>query len=324
MPKKSFSLAIYEALKQEMERDKTVIAMGEDVGRFGGCYGVTRDLWKIFGEERVRDTPITESAFIGAAAGAAMAGMRPVVELMFCDFFGVTMDQIYNQAAKIRFMSGGQTTVPLVLRTTIGAGFRAASQHSQSLYATFAHLPGMKVIVPSTPYDAKGLLISAIRDDSFDVFMENKKCYAVEGEVPDKAYTVPIGKADVKREGKDVTVVALAWMVHEALDAAKDLEKEGISIEVVDPRTVYPLDVDAIVDSVKKTGRLVAIDEGYTFCGFAGEVISTVSEKAFDSLKSAPVRVATPHQPIPFSPVLEDYILPNKDKLIKAVKATVA
>jgi pyruvate dehydrogenase E1 component beta subunit len=322
MPKKTFLRAIYEALKQEMERDKTVFVMGEDVARFGGCFGVTGDLWKIFGEERVRDTPISESAFIGAGVGAATAGMRPVVELMFVDFFGVAMDQIYNQAAKLRYMSGGGCKVPITIRTPIGAGFRAAAQHSQVLYSLFAHVPGLKIAVPSTPYDAKGLLITSIRDDSPVMFFEHKALYGIEGEVPDEEYTIPLGKADVKREGKDVTVVALAKMVHEALAAAKELEKEGISVEVVDPRTLVPFDDKTIIDSVKKTGRVVSVDEDYTFCGIAAEMISTVCEKAFKHLKAPPVRVATPNTPIPFSPALEDYILINKDKIVKAVEAT--
>jgi len=322
MPKKTFLAAIYEALKQEMERDKTVYIMGEDVGRFRGTFGVTGDLWEMFGEERVRDTPISESAFIGAAAGSAIAGMRPVVELMFVDFFGVAMDQIYNQTAKIRYMSGGGCKVPMVIRTTIGGGLRAAAQHSQVLYSLFAHVPGLKVVVPSTPYDAKGLLITSIRDDSPVMFFEHKLLYGIEGEAPDEEYTIPLGKADVKREGEDITVVALAKMVHEALAAAEELEKEGTSVEVVDPRTLVPFDDETVINSVKKTGRLVSVDEDYTFCGIAAETISTVCEKAFDYLDAPPVRVATPQTPMPFSPVLEDYVLPNKDKIVKAAKAT--
>ncbi len=321
MPKKTFSYAIYEALKQEMVRDPTVIIMGEDVGRFGGCFGVTRDLWKIFGEERVRDTPISESAFIGGGAGAAASGLRPVVELMFVDFFGVAMDQIYNQAAKLRYMSGGQCKFPMVLRTTIGGGFRAAAQHSQVLYALFAHVPGIKVVVPSTPYDAKGLLITAIRDDDFVMYFEHKKLYPIEGEVPDEPYTIPFGVADVKREGDDVTVVAMAYMVHEAMKAADELAKEGISVEIVDPRTLAPLDTDTIVKSVEKTGRLVVVDEDYIYFGATGEIITRVVERGV-ALKAPPKRVATPRVPIPFSPTLEDEILPNKDKIKKAIKET--
>lgn len=323
MPKKAFSYAIYEALKQEMSRDPNVIVLGEDVGRFGGCFGVTRDLWKIFGEERVRDTPISESAFIGGSGGAAASGLRPVVELMFVDFFGVTMDQIYNQIAKLRYMSGGQCKFPLVLRTAIGGGFRAAAQHSQVLYSIFAHVPGIKVIVPSTPYDAKGLLIQAIRDDDFEMFFEHKQLYGLEGEVPDEPYTIPFGKADVKREGTDVTVVATAWMVHKALEAANELEKEGISVEVVDPRTLVPLDTDTIINSVKKTGRLVVTDEDYIYYGVTGEIITRVVERGI-SLKAPPKRVANPRVPVPFSPVLEDEVLSaNKDKIKAAIKEVV-
>jgi len=326
MPKKSFADAIYEALKQEMERDPSIILIGEDVGRAEGIFGVTRDLWKIFGEERVRDTPISEAAFIGAAGGAAICGLRPIVELMFCDFFGVAMDQIYNQLAKIRYMSGGQCRFPVVLRTTIGGGLGASAHHSQVLYSIFAHVPGIKVVVPSTPYDAKGLLIKAIRDDDFVMFFEHKTFYAfaqLAGEVPDEPYTIPFGKADVKREGKDVTVVATANMVHESLKAAEELEKEGISVEVVDPRTLVPLDTETIVNSAKKTKRLVVADEDYIYFGVTGEIIARVVERGIP-LKAPPKRVATPRVPIPCSPALENEILPNKEKIKKAIKDVVS
>lgn len=325
MPKKTFADAIYEALKQEMERDPSIILIGEDIGRAEGIFGVTRDLWKIFGEERVRDTPISEAAFIGAAGGAAICGLRPVVELMFCDFFGVAMDQIYNQLAKIRYMSGGQCRFPVVLRTTIGGGFGASAHHSQVLYSIFAHVPGIKVVVPSTPYDAKGLLIQAIRDDDFVMFFEHKCFYAftqIAGEVPDEPYTIPFGKADVKREGKDVTVVATANMVHASLEAAEELEDEGISVEVVDPRTLVPLDTETIVNSAKKTKRLVVADEDYVYFGVTGEIITRVIERGVP-LKAPPKRVATPRVPIPCSRVLEEEVLPNKEKIKKAIKDVV-
>jgi len=319
----TFVEALNEALRQEMERDPNVFVIGEDVGVYGGVFGVTKGLFEKFGPDRVIDTPISEAGFIGLCVGAAIAGLRPVVELMFVDFFGVCMDQIYNQAAKLRYMTGGKAKIPLTIRTTIGGGFRAAAQHSQVLYSIFAHVPGLKVIVPSTPYDAKGLLISAIRDDNPKIFFEHKKLYGVKGPVPEEPYTIPLGKADVKKEGKDVTVVAVAWMVHEALKAAEKLEKEGISVEVIDPRTLVPLDKETILNSVKKTGRLVIADEDYDRCGFASWVASIVADEAFDYLKAPIKRVATPNVPIPFSPPLEDEILPNATKIENAIRSIV-
>jgi pyruvate dehydrogenase E1 component beta subunit len=319
----TFVEALNEALRQEMERDSSIFVIGEDVGVYEGIFGVTKGLFKKFGPDRVIDTPISEAGFIGLCVGAAIAGLRPVVELMFVDFFGVAMDQIYNQAAKLRYMTGGKAKIPLTIRTTIGGGLRAAAQHSQVLYSIFAHVPGLKVIVPSTPYDAKGLLISAIRDDNPKIFFEHKQLYGIKGPVPEEPYTIPLGKADVKREGKDVTVVAAAYMVHEALKAAEKLEKEGISVEVIDPRTLVPLDKETILASVKKTGRLVIADEDYDRCGFASWVASIVADEAFGSLKAPIKRVTTPNVPIPFSPPLEDEILPNATKIENAVKSIV-
>jgi pyruvate/2-oxoglutarate/acetoin dehydrogenase E1 component len=319
----TFVEALNEALRQEMERDSSIFVIGEDVGVYEGIFGVTKGLFKKFGPDRVIDTPISEAGFIGLCVGAAIAGLRPVVELMFVDFFGVAMDQIYNQAAKLRYMTGGKAKIPLTIRTTIGGGLRAAAQHSQVLYSIFAHVPGLKVIVPSTPYDAKGLLISAIRDDNPKIFFEHKQLYGIKGPVPEEPYAIPLGKADVKREGKDVTVVAAAYMVHEALKAAEKLEKEGISVEVIDPRTLVPLDKETILTSVKKTGRLVIADEDYDRCGFASWVASIVADEAFGSLKAPIKRVTTPNVPIPFSPPLEDEILPNATKIENAVKSIV-
>jgi pyruvate dehydrogenase E1 component beta subunit len=321
----SFKEAITEALMQEMERDETVFLMGEDLGVFygGGPFGVTptEKFLKKFGQERVRDTPISESAFIGAAATAATTGLRPVVELMFVDFFGVCMDQIYNQAAKMRYMFGGQAKVPMVIRTVIGAGFSFAAHHSQCLYSIFAHVPGLKVVVPSTPYDAKGLLIEAIRDDDPVIFCEHKSLYnAVKGPVPEEPYTIPFGKAKIVKEGTDATVVATALMVHKALSAASILEKDGISIEIIDPRTIVPLDKQAILDSVKKTSKLVVVDEDYERCGFAAEVASIVAEEGLYYLDAPIKRIATPNVPIPYSPVLEKAIIPDEEKIVKAVK----
>ncbi|AHF79453.1 alpha-ketoacid dehydrogenase subunit beta [Thermococcus paralvinellae] len=317
----TFAQAINEALDYEMSKDEKVIIMGEDVGRYGGIFGATAGLYEKYGPERVRDTPISEAGFIGAAIGAAATGLlRPVVELMFIDFLGVTFDQIFNQAAKMRYMFGGKAKIPMVLRTTCGAGFAAAAQHSQSLHALFVHVPGLKVVMPSTPYDAKGLLISSIEDDDPVIFIEHKGLYGIKGPVPEEPYTIPLGEADVKKEGKDVTIVATAAMVHKALEAAKKLEEEGISVEVVDPRTLVPLDVDTIVNSIKKTGRLVVVDEGYPRCSFATDIAAIAASKAFEYLK-APVKLVTPPAtPIPFSPALEKEWIPSAEKIEKAVK----
>jgi pyruvate/2-oxoglutarate/acetoin dehydrogenase E1 component len=317
----SFLEALNEALRQEMERDPTVIVMGEDVGVYGGVFGVTKGLLEKFGFERVIDTPISEAGFIGAAVGAAATGLRPVVELMFVDFFGVAMDQIYNQAAKMRYMFGGKIKVPITIRTTIGGGLSAAAQHSQVLYSIFAHVPGLKVVVPSTPYDAKGLLISSIRDDNPVMFFEHKLLYPIKGPVPEEPYTIPLGKADVKREGSDVTVIGLALTVHQALEAANILAKEGISVEVVDPRTIVPFDKEAILKSVRKTGRVVIVDEDYDRCGFASWVAAIIADEALEYLDAPIKRITTPNVPIPFSPPLEKYILPSTEKIVRVVKA---
>jgi len=317
----TFAQALNEALDYEMSKDPKVVVMGEDVGVYGGIYGVTAGVYDKYGPERVIDTPIAESGFVGTGVGAAATGLlRPVVELMFIDFLGVTFDQIYNQAAKMRYMFGGKAKISMVLRTVCGAGFSAAAQHSQSLHAIFAHVPGLKVVMPSTPYDAKGLLISSIEDDDPVIFIEHKALYAVKGEVPEEPYSIPLGEADVKREGKDVTIVATAAMVHKSLEVAEKLEKDGISVEVVDPRTIVPLDVDTIINSIKKTGKLVVVDEGYPRCGFATDVAALAVNKAFDSLK-APVKIVTPPAtPVPFSPVLESEWIPSTEKIEKAVR----
>ncbi len=320
----TFAQALNEALKQEMRRDPMIYVAGEDVGVYGGIFGVTAGLPQEFGEDRVRDTPITESAIIGSAVGAAAAGLRPVVELMFIDFIGVALDQLYNQAAKMKYMFGGKARLPIVLRTTCGAGMCAAAQHSQSLEAWMMHVPGLKVAVPSTPYDAKGLLITAIRDDNPVVFIEHKLLYGLEGEVPEEPYTIPFGQADVKREGTDVTVVATMAMVHKALAAAEELAKEGISVEVVDPRTLTPLDVETIVNSVKKTRRLVVVHEAVKQGGVGGEIVASVVEEAFDYLDAPPKRVAAPFTPVPFSPVLEQAFIPSVEKIVAAAKEVVA
>jgi len=316
----TFGGALNDAHVVEMERDPNVYVAGEDVGVYGGIFGVTGGLLDKFGEKRVRDTPITESAIIGTAVGAATGGLRPVIELMFVDFIGVALDQLYNQAAKMKYMFGGKAKIPMVLRATCGAGIGAAAQHSQCLEAWFMHVPGLKVAMPSTPADAKGLLISAIRDDNPVVFLEHKMLYANEGEVPEGEYTVPFGVADIKREGTDVTIVATAQMVHLSLSAAEKLAGEGISVEVVDPRTLSPLDEDTIIKSVQKTHRLVIVHEEVKFAGSGAEIAAIAAEKAFDYLDAPIIRVAAPFCPVPFSPPLEAEFIPSEGQIIDAVK----
>jgi len=320
----TFAGALNEALAQEMRANPKIFIAGEDVGQYGGIYGVTKGLFEEFGEKRVKDTPITESAIIGLAVGAAAAGMHPVVELMFVDFIGVCLDQLFNQAAKIKYMFGGKAKLPLVLRATQGAGHQAAAQHSQCLEAWFMHIPGLKVVVPSTPYDAKGLLITALRDENPVVFLEHKFLYGTaEGDVPEESYSIPFGKADVKRKGSDVTVVATMRMVHKALAAAEKLEKDGISVEVIDPRTLTPLDDGTIIESVKKTHRLVVVTEEVGHAGSGAEIVARVADKAFDYLDAGIKRVAAPFTPVPFSPGLEEAYIPSEAKIIAAVKGVV-
>ena len=324
MRKITYKEALREALKEEMRRDPTVFLLGEDIGRYwGGAFKVTEGLSEEFGDERVRDTPISENAIIGTAVGAAITGMRPVAEIMFGDLTALAMDQIANQAAKIRYMFGGQINCPLVIRTPFGAGVNIASHHSQSLEAWFIHVPGLYVAVPSTPYDAKGLLKSAIRGDNPVFFCEHKLLYPIQGEVPEEEYTVTFGIADVKREGADVTVVATLYMVHKALKAAEMLEAEGISVEVVDPRTLTPLDKQTIIKSVKKTGRTVIVSEDCKTAGVSAEIAAVVAEEALDYLDAPIKRVAEPDTPIPFSPPLEQYVIPDEKAIIKAVKEVV-
>ena len=323
MPTMNFAQALNDAHRVEMTRDPNIYVAGEDVGTYGGIFGVTAGLMNDFGAKRVRDTPITESAIVGTAVGAAVGGLRPVVELMFVDFIGVALDQLYNQAAKMKYMFGGKAKIPMVVRAACGAGIGAAAQHSQCLEAWFMHVPGLKVVMPSTPADAKGLLISSIRDDNPVVFLEHKMLYGVEGEVPAGEYLVPLGKADIKRAGTDVTVVATARMVHNALEAAEKLAGEGISVEVVDPRTLSPLDEDTILDSVRKTHRLVIVHEEVKFAGSGAEIAALAAEKAFDYLDAPILRVAAPFTPVPFSMALETEFIPSADKIIAAVKSVV-
>jgi pyruvate dehydrogenase E1 component beta subunit len=315
----TYGEAVREALAEEMRRDSTVFFMGEDVAAAGGVFKVTTGLLDEFGAERVRDTPISEAGIMGAGVGAALTGMRPVVEIMFGDFITIAMDQIVNQAAKMCYMTGGQARVPLTIRTTIGAGRSSAAQHSQSLHAWLSHIPGIKVAIPSTPADLKGLLKTAIRDDNPVVIYEDKMMYSMKGPAPEGDYTIPFGVADIKREGKDVTIVATSSMVHTALNAAGMLEKDGISVEVVDPRTLSPFDKDTILSSVIKTSRAVVVDEAYLSYGVTGEIASMISDEAFDYLDAPVKRIGAMNVPVPFSPGLEPSTIPNEEKIVKTV-----
>jgi pyruvate/2-oxoglutarate/acetoin dehydrogenase E1 component len=313
--------ALREALREEMRRDASVFLLGEDIGRYwGGAFKVTDGLAEEFGDERVRDTPISESAIVGTGVGAAITGMRPVAEIMFGDLTALAMDQIANQAAKVRYMFGGQARCPLVIRTPFGAGVNIASHHSQSLEAWFMHVPGLYVAVPSTPYDAKGLLKTAIRGEDPVFFCEHKLLYPVEGDVPEEEYLSPLGVADIKREGSDVTVVATLYMVHKALKAAENLGSEGISLEIIDPRTLTPLDKKTIIGSVKKTGRLVIVSEDCKTAGVSSEIAAVVAEDAIDYLDAPITRVCAADTPIPFSPPLEQYVIPDEKTIVRAVK----
>lgn len=320
MRKLTYAQALGEALKTEMRLNPNIYVAGEDVGKYGGIYGVTAGLFDEFGEKRVKDTPITESAILGLAVGAAAGGLHPVVELMFVDFVGVAMDQLLNQAAKMKYMFGGKAVLPLVVRAQQGAGHSAAAQHSQCLESWFMHIPGLKTVIPSTPYDAKGLLTTALRENNPVVFLEHKFLYASEGEVPEESYTIPFGVADVKREGTDVTVVATAHMVLKSLAVADKLAGEGISVEVIDPRTLTPLDEDTIIASVKKTHRLVVVTEEVGHAGSSAEIAAVVADKAFDYLNAGIKRVTAPFTPVPFAPNLEAEYIPSEAKIAAAIK----
>nr|WP_263324675.1 alpha-ketoacid dehydrogenase subunit beta [Neobacillus sp. Marseille-Q6967] len=316
--------AVREAMSQEMRENNDVFILGEDIGVYGGAFGVTRGMIEEFGPERVRNTPISEAAIAGAAIGSALTGMRPILELQFSDFITIAMDQMVNQAAKTRYMFGGKGKVPMVLRTPAGSGTGAAAQHSQSLEAWMAHIPGLKVVQPSTAYDVKGLLKAAIDDDNPVIFYEHKLLYRTSGEVPEEPYKIELGKADIKREGTDVTIVATAIMVHKALEAAAELEKEGISVEVVDPRTIVPLDKETIINSVKKTGRLIVVHEAVQRGGIGGEIVSVVAEsEAFDYLDAPIKRLGGKEVPIPYNPTLEKAAIPQVPDIIAAVRETV-
>ncbi|MEE9299894.1 MAG: alpha-ketoacid dehydrogenase subunit beta [Alphaproteobacteria bacterium] len=329
----SFRQALNEALDQEMARDERVVVMGEDViggtgadgeiDAWGGDQGVTKGLYGKYGG-RIMDTPISEAAFIGAGVGAAVCGMRAVPELMFNDFFGVCFDQIYNQAAKFRYMFGGKAVTPVVVRTSMGAGYRAAAHHSQSLHSVFTHIPGLKCVIPSTPYDAKGLLIQSIRDDDPVIFFEHKMLYDMQGEVPEEPYAIPFGEANIVREGDDVTIVTLGRMLHLANEAAEALAAEGTECEIIDLRTTSPLDEETVIESVENTGRLVVVDEATPRCGIAADIAALALERCFDALK-APVRMVTaPHTPVPFSGVLEDLWVPDAGRIASVLREVTA
>ncbi len=331
--------ALRQALIEEMERDENIVLLGEDIAVFGGGYRVTEGLLDMFGEERVKDTPISEIAITGAAIGAAMTGLRPVLEIQFNDFLACAMDQVCNQAAKVRFMLGGQVKIPLVIRAPVGATGRAA-QHSQSLEAWFMHTPGLKVVFPSTPYDAKGLLKTAIRDDNPVMFFEHKLLYGAASPggkaktavddlnevfkpAPEEDYTIPFGTADIKKSGNDVTVVATGFMVHRCIKAAQKLGEEGIDVEVIDPRTLVPLDKTTIIRSVEKTGRIVIVSEDVLTCGVASEISAVVAENALFYLDAPVKRVSVPDTPIPFAPVMEQAVLPQEEQIIQEIKSVV-
>jgi len=316
----TYRQALNEALFEEMKRDEKVFLMAEDIGPYGGAYGVTLGLLEKFGEERVRDTAISEAAIIGAGLGAAMTGMRPVVEIMYIDFIGICMGQINNQVAKIRYMFGGKTKVPLVIRTEGGTGRTLGAHHSQSLESWFIHIPGIKVVMPATPYDAKGLLKTSIRDDNPILFIEHKMLYNTKGEVPEEEYLIPLGQAEVKRKGSDVTLITYSRMLLYSLEAADELEKEAISVEVIDLRSLFPLDIKTIIASIKKTNRVVIVEEDCKTGGVGAEVGMQIMENAFDYLDAPMARVAGADIPMPKSPILEKLAIPDKERIVKAVK----
>ncbi len=318
----TYRQALNEALLEEMERDERVFLMAEDIGSYGGAYGVTKGLIEKFGEERVRDTAISEAAIIGAGLGAAMTGMRPVVEIMYIDFIGICMGQINNQVAKIRYMFGGKTEVPLVIRTEGGAGRTLGAHHSQSLEAWFIHIPGIRVVMPATPYDAKGLLKTSIRDDNPILFIEHKMLYNTKGQVPEEEYLVPLGEAEVKRKGTDITLITYSRMLLYSLEAAEGLEKQGVSVEVINLRTLLPLDIKTIAASIKKTNRVVIVEEDCKTGGVGAEIGMQITENSFNDLDAPIKRVAGADVPMPKSPILEKLAIPSKEDIIKAVRET--
>ena len=319
MREMTFREAIVEALDMALGRDPRVFLLGEDIGYYGGLFQATQGLMQKYGEDRVMDSPISETAIMGAGIGSAIVGMRPIVEIMNIDFFPVCMDQLVNQAAKMRYMFGGKMKIPLVIRTTCGAGRGGAAHHAQATHAAFMHFPGIKIVTAATPHDVKGLLFTAIEDENPVLFIEDKMMYNMKGEVPEGYYTVPFGQAAVRNEGKDVTIVATLRMVHKALAVAKEMEEEGIGIEVIDPRTLCPLDKETIIHSFKKTGKLIIVDEGNKVGNFGSEVASIIAEEAVEYIQAPIIKVTAPHVPVPYSPVLEKFYIPNEEGIKKAV-----
>ena len=321
MAQMTFRDSINKTLDEALAQDPTVLLFGEDIGPLGGAFQATKDLWKKYGTKRVRNTPISEAAIIGTAIGTACTGLKPIAEIMFCEFLYIGMDQVVNQMAKMKYMYGGKAVLPIVIRTTLGAGLSSAAQHAQSNEAMFMHVAGLKLVFPSTPYDARGLLISAIKDPNPVIFFEHHCLYDVKGTVPDKKYEIPLGIADVKREGKDVSIVATGLMVHRSLQAAEELSKEGISVEVVDPRCLNPLDTLTILKSVKKTGRVLIVHEAQKTSGMGAEVAAQIAEQAFKYLDAPIMRVCGKDTPIPFSPVLERFVIPQVEDIIRGIRA---
>lgn len=319
----TFSEAIREALREEMKRDETVFLMGEDIGRFGGVFGVTKGLVDEFGEERIRDTPISETALVGGAVGASITGTRPVVEIMFADFLAICMDEVHHKAGKWRYSHGGQFKLPLVIRTAMGHVFGAGPEHSECPEALYLHSTGLKIVLPSTPYDAKGLLKTAIREENPVLFFEHKLLYNKKGPVPEEEYLIPFGKADIKRNGKDVSIVTYSFMTHEVLKASEILSKDGIEAEVIDLRTLSPMDRGTVIDSVKKTNRVVIVEEGNLTGGVGAEIAAWIMEEAFDFLDAPVRRVASKNVPIPFNPIMEGFVIPNTGDIIWAIKEVI-
>jgi pyruvate dehydrogenase E1 component beta subunit len=316
----TFRDSINKTLNEALAHDPTVLLFGEDIGPLGGAFQVTKGLWKKYGTRRVRNTPISEAAIIGTAIGTACTGLKPIAEIMFCEFLYIGMDQVVNQMAKMKYMYGGKAILPIVIRTTLGAGLSSAAQHAQSNEAMFMHVAGLKLVFPSTPYDARGLLVSAIKDPNPVIFFEHHCLYDVKGMVPDEEYEIPLGTADVKREGKDLTIVATGLMVHRSIQAAEELSKEGISVEVVDPRSLNPLDTETILKSVKKTGRVLIVHEAQKTSGMGAEVAAQIAELAFEYLDAPIMRVCGKDTPIPFSPVLERFVIPQVEDIVKGVR----
>jgi len=323
MRTRTYAQALAEAMAEEMRRDPAVVLWGIDIGPYGGAFGATRGLFEEFGPERIIDMPVSEAGYTGAGVGAAATGLRPVVELQFSDWITIASDMLINQAANMRYMFGGAISVPMVLRAPVGGYVSAAAQHSHMFESIFAFVAGLKVVLPSTPYDAKGLLKSAIRDNNPVIFFEHKKLYEVEGHVPEEEYTIPLGQAEIKRQGSDVTLVTYSYMVTRSLAAAEELAKDGIEVEVVDLRTVDPLDEETFLASIRKTHRLVVVQETWPKCSVSSEIAAVAAEKALDYLDEPVVRVTAHEVPTPFSPVLEEYVLPSEEKIIAAVKAVV-